>query len=104
MLDAVHHHEQTDEEEDRDPFNVAEGLMDVVCGLLSGMRPIVEQHQHRGTEHRDRRGLQVQRPRQHEGDHHQRNDRKRLLQQQPVLDRFGRIHRHDARFAFGCRA
>ena len=37
------------------------------------MRPVVEQHQHGGAEHGDGGGLQMQRPRQHEGDHHRRS-------------------------------
>ena len=48
-VDAVHHDEQADEEEDRDPFDVAEGLMNVVRGLFGMMRPVVEQHQDGGA-------------------------------------------------------
>ena len=69
--------------------------------LLAVMRPVVEQHQHRGAAHGDGRGLQMQRPRQHEGDHHDRQHDERLLEQQPVADGLVRPHRHDARLALG---
>ena len=69
--------------------------------LLAVMRPVVEQHQHRGAAHGDGRGLQMQRPRQHEGDHHDRQHHERLLEQQPVGDGFVARHRHDARLALG---
>ena len=76
ILNAVHDDEQTDEEEDRDPFDVAERLMDVMRRLLRVMRPVVEQHQYRGAEHGDGRWLEVERARQHERDHDQRRGRR----------------------------
>ena len=96
-VDAVHHHEQADEEEDGDPLHVAEGLVDIVRGLLGVMRPVVEQHQNGGAEHGDGGRLQMQRPRQHEGDHDDGEHGERLLEQHPVLDRIRRIHRHHPR-------
>ena len=90
-LDAVHHDEQAEEEENGDPLHVAEGGMDVVRGLLGMMRPVVEQHQDRRAGQRDGGGLEMQLPRQHEGDHHDGENGERLLEQAPVLDRGGRI-------------
>ena len=78
-VDAVHHHEQADEEEDGDPLHVAEGLMHIVRGLLGKVRPVVEQHQNGGAGHGDGGGLEMQRPRQDEGDDHHAEDDQRLL-------------------------
>ena len=39
---AVHNYEEADKEKDGDPFDVAKGLMDIVCGLFRMVRPIVE--------------------------------------------------------------
>ena len=65
-----------DEEENGDPFYIAECLMDVFCGLLGMMRPVIEQHQDGGAEHGYRGGFEMQWPRKDESDHDNRGYRR----------------------------
>ena len=104
-VDAVHDDEQADEEEDGDPFDVAEGLVDVVRGLLGVVRPVVEQHQDGGAEHGDGGGLQMQRPRQHEGDHHDASSTTSdcLSSSQSSIVSAG-VHRHHRALRRSCEA
>src|SRR5437762_2187445 len=99
-INAVYHNEKTDEKENGDPLHVTEGLMNIVRGLLVMMGPVIEQHQQGSAEHSDAGGLKMQRARQDKGDHNHRQNYKRLLEQPPVEDGIGRIHRHHSGFGF----
>jgi len=51
--------------EDRDPVDLGKGLGDpqrLPFSFFAVVLKIVEQHQHRGAEQRDRAGLQIERP------------------------------------------
>jgi hypothetical protein len=99
-LDRVHHHEQTDEKEDRRPFDLGKGRMHMIRLPAAAMLQIVEQHEHCGAGKRDGRRLEMQRAREDERGQHRREHRDRAAQQHPIGHHAGRIHAHDKDAAF----
>ena len=91
-LDGMHHDEQPDEEEDRDPFDLGERSRHVVGLLLAAVLPIVEQHQHRRAAHRDRRRLELQPILEDQRNDHDGEHRHGLQQQRQVDDGGARVH------------
>src|SRR4029079_874697 len=80
-LDAVHHDKQSDEEEDRDPFHIAEGLMHVGRLRFVVMLTVIEKAQRRRARYCNGGGFEVQRASEHEAHDDRGQYYKRLPEQ-----------------------
>ena len=101
-IDAVHDDEQAEKKEDRDPIDLSKSLghPERLLFLLAVVLEIVEQHQYRRAEQRDRAGLQSEGPSRDESGDDAANNEERGAHQRQVGDHAALIERHDPRPRF----